>query len=370
MVNFLNLPTVQAPRNALVDLSPIGNAIDGNRRNALMVQENARQQEELAMRKSQFEYQQTRDKKQDARQDEKFFADRAQAVMNLPATDPRRAAVWQKTLEGHPGRASLTPDYLDPIKGPEMVLAEYGALRDPREDKMKDLEIRKTEAEITRLQRDPASSNDPAIVQTYKFRQALPEDQRKEFDRVQRAQQLIDAGTHYVNARTNEIIPKNLVDAEAQKELGTAIGKQAAAATGDLSASETALEMVDSIRNDPNRAAGTSIVSPIGNVIPKTPGYAFQKKVDQAKAGAFLTAIQQMRGMGALSNAEGDTATKAVTRMETSTNDSDFEKALEDYEKVIQRGQRQAQKMMKERERLQQKPQVLDIGDGFIVESE
>lgn len=149
MVNFLNLPTVQAPRNALADLSPIGNAIDGNRRNALMVQENARQQEELGMRKSQFEYQQTRDKKQDARSEVEYFGKQAAAIDQLQG--PERAKAYQNLIARHPGRASLTPEYLDPVNGPKLIMAEAGQFRDPREDQMKNLEIQRTQAQINQL---------------------------------------------------------------------------------------------------------------------------------------------------------------------------------------------------------------------------
>lgn len=387
MVNFMNLPTVQAPRNALMDFAPVTQAIDGNRRNALMQLESQRQDEELGMRKSQFEYQQSRDKKQDARADESYFAKGAESVKNMDPADPRRSMVWQNLLQKHPGRASLTPDYLDPVKGPEMVLAEYGALKDPRESKLKDLEIRKTEAQIDKLQREPAGGEAPSSVREYEYFNRLSPEQKTQYLTMKRAEKYLDMGPSFVRpnpmdptAQPLATINKNLADAEAQKELGTALGKQAASAPGDIDSAETALELVDSLRTDPNRAAGTSIVSPVGNVIPKTPGYAYQKKVDQAKAGAFMTAIQQLRGMGALSNSEGQTGTAAVTRMDTATNDADFENALKDYEAIIMRGQRNARRNLKERERLlkreptvsqpQAMPNKMDLGDGFTVEVE
>jgi len=129
----------------------------------------------------------------------------------------------------------------------------------------------------------------------------------------------------------------NLRQAEAQKAMGDAAGKAAASAPSDIMGAEIALQIVDSLRNDPNRQLGTG-VSSIFNIIPSTPGYDFSTKVEQAKSGAFLTAIQQLRGMGALSNAEGQTATKAVTRMSTATSEGEFLAALEDYEQIVKRG--------------------------------
>lgn len=159
MVNFLNLPTVQAPRNAIVDLSGIGNAIDGNRRNALAMLDSKRQDEELAMRRENQTYQRGRDEKIDARQQVEWFGKTAAAIDRI--TDPtQRAAAWQNALKRHPDSAGLTPDYLDPMNGPKMVMAEAGQWRDPRDDRMKDLEIQKTQAQINQLNQRADSGGD------------------------------------------------------------------------------------------------------------------------------------------------------------------------------------------------------------------
>ncbi len=136
-------------------------------------------------------------------------------------------------------------------------------------------------------------------------------------------------------------VPKDLAGAEAQKEIGTASGKATAAAPADMQAADNALSLIDQIATDPNLDWGVGATS-LGNVIPGTPGRDFQSRVDQAKSGAFLSAIQQLRGMGSLSNAEGDTATKAVTRLNTATSKEEFLSALDDYRKIVQIGKARA----------------------------
>lgn len=138
-------------------------------------------------------------------------------------------------------------------------------------------------------------------------------------------------------------VPKDLAGAERQKEIGTAEGKNIAAAPGDLQAGMNAKNIITQLKTDPNREAGTGWSGWAFNSVPATPGYDYQNKVNQAKSGAFLTAIQQMRGLGALSNAEGDAATKAVTRMDTATSEGAFLEALDDYEKIIDQGIARAQ---------------------------
>lgn len=122
---------------------------------------------------------------------------------------------------------------------------------------------------------------------------------------------------------------------------GTAIGKaegESVVSSGsDMQAAQNALDLIDSIRNDPARKIGTGKSSIMG-AIPGTKAYDFARKVEQAKSGAFMTAIQQLRGMGALSNNEGQTATAAVTRMSTAMTEKGFLEALADYEKIVRQG--------------------------------
>lgn len=160
----------------------------------------------------------------------------------------------------------------------------------------------------------------------------------------------LDAGTHFVlldpiTRQPIGQIPKDLAGAEAQKEIGTAQGKAAAAAPADYQAGKNALDLIDSLRNDPNRKRGTGMSS-VFNAIPGTAGFDYQQKVNQAASGAFMSAIQQMRGMGQLSNAEGQTATAAVTRMNTASSEEEFLAALGDYEKIVRQGMERASSRM------------------------
>lgn len=142
-------------------------------------------------------------------------------------------------------------------------------------------------------------------------------------------------------------IQKDIAGKAAQEEIGTAQGKAAVAAPGDLQAGLNAKELIADIRNDPYKERGTGFSS-YGNSIRGTGGYDFQNKVDQAKSGAFLTAIQQMRGLGALSNSEGGAATAAVNRMNTASSMKEFDAALNDYEKIIDQGIAKAQQRIQQ----------------------
>jgi hypothetical protein len=158
--------------------------------------------------------------------------------------------------------------------------------------------------------------------------------------------QNLNLGTTYqTRDRAGNVIgtaPIDVAGKQTQEAIGTAQGNAIAAAPGDLQAGQNALGILDQIRNNPYKARGTGMSSILNNV-PGTGGYDFSNLVDQAKSGAFLTAIQQMRGLGSLSNAEGGAATAAVTRMNTATSEEAFNAALDDYEKIIKQGMTRAQ---------------------------
>ena len=124
-----------------------------------------------------------------------------------------------------------------------------------------------------------------------------------------------------------------------------AIGEQRGAAIAgapvDLATADETLRLVEGVRQDPGLDIGTGGTSFL-NVVPGSPGYDFQNRVNQLLSGGFLTAIDQLRGMGSLSNAEGQTATRAISRMDTATSKPAFLDALADYENIVRIGRERA----------------------------
>lgn len=64
----------------------------------------------------------------------------------------------------------------------------------------------------------------------------------------------------------------------------------------------------------------------------------FQARIEQVQGQSFLTAIDQLRGMGALSNAEGQTATRAITRISQKLPQGEFIKAVKELQDIVARG--------------------------------
>jgi hypothetical protein len=134
--------------------------------------------------------------------------------------------------------------------------------------------------------------------------------------------------------------------AAESRAIGEARGAATAGAPAEVQAADETLGFIDEVRKHPGLDQGTG-ASSVLNVIPGTSGYDFQNRVNQLLSGGFLTAIDQLRGMGALSNAEGQTATRAISRMDTATSKEEFLAALDDYERVVKEGRKRAEARLK-----------------------
>lgn len=127
---------------------------------------------------------------------------------------------------------------------------------------------------------------------------------------------------------------------------GKTEAEMALAAPLEINSAEDTLRYIEEIRNHPGREWGTGMSSWTG-MIPGTDAYDFATRVDQLGGGAFLTAIGEMQGMGALSNQEGQTAKAAIARLSRAQSEGEFMAALADYERIINRGRERAMKRLK-----------------------
>jgi hypothetical protein len=153
---------------------------------------------------------------------------------------------------------------------------------------------------------------------------------------------IVPEGATAIDQDTGQVLFANPKADEATKARRTAIGKaqgEAEMALPDaVSGSEETLNLITRLRSHRGIDQGTGLTSIVANRVPGTAGYAFEQLRKQAQGTAFLTAIGQMRGTGAISNVEGEAATQAVARMAAAQGKGDFLEALEDYERVVRKG--------------------------------
>jgi hypothetical protein len=90
---------------------------------------------------------------------------------------------------------------------------------------------------------------------------------------------------------------------------------------------QTALDNIGSLIAHPGRKAATGMSSILGRV-PGTDAYDFSASLDTFKAQTFIPMVTALKGMGALSDAEGKKLQAAVGALDTSMSEDAFEKEL------------------------------------------
>lgn len=159
----------------------------------------------------------------------------------------------------------------------------------------------------------------------------------------------MDAGTEWIllDPQTRQPVgrqPKN-VQGEAQaKEVGKETGAAQVNLPSAISSADTALKVINDIRNHPGKATGVGVIGGLAPAIPGTAQAGFVDLVNQAKGTAFLQAFTNLKGGGAISEVEGAKATQAIARLERARRPEDFDQALSDLESVIKIGKENAAK--------------------------
>jgi hypothetical protein len=271
-----------------------------------------------------------------------------------------RTAAWLASQ----GREDLAQAMLAGGLDPRAAVAEfYKPVADTR---LQDLQIEKAQIELDQLQsginKDPdVQSSQPlpdqsGVVITLRDGsvqvktvggetlrgQAAVDYVRQSQDRSAEYQRSIYGARREGTLGADVVLGQEAAAAGARgTEIGQAQGAAIAGAPVDLATADTTLQYIGEIRNHPGLDIGTGLTS-IANIVPGTPGYDFQNRLNQLLSGGFLTAIDQLRGMGALSNTEGQTATRAISRMDSATSKEEFLAALNDYETVVSAGRSRA----------------------------
>ncbi len=152
------LPALQLdPRNALLDLTPVSNALTRIQRQQNENRNYAMQQDELAMRKQSHDLQAQNYQRTWKQQDVENMGKRAMAI-DAMADGPQKQAAWQRIVQSH-GADGLSPEELDYRTGPKMMAAQAGLFRDPMDVEAKRLDMDYKRAQIEQVNRK-SSDND------------------------------------------------------------------------------------------------------------------------------------------------------------------------------------------------------------------
>lgn len=108
-----------------------------------------------------------------------------------------------------------------------------------------------------------------------------------------------------------------------------------------LASMQTLSDTIGSIANHPGLPKATGLQGSLDprNYIPGTDATNFRVALDQIKGSAFLQAFESLKGGGAITEMEGTRATDAIARLNTAQSTPEFQKALTDFQKVVQSAQ-------------------------------
>jgi hypothetical protein len=104
---------------------------------------------------------------------------------------------------------------------------------------------------------------------------------------------------------------------------------------------DTAIKNVQELLTHPGFKSSVGMGVPGMKYVPGSAQANFRSRLDQVQGGAFLTAIDTLRGTGAITEVEGAKATAAKNRMSTATSEDEFNKAASDYLDIIEQGVKQ-----------------------------
>lgn len=163
----------QAPRNALLDLSPINDALDFRAREDQRAKDNQFRDEQLGMQKERFGLE--KQGMEDARQ--KAFVQKAAGIAQMISqdTDPNRAAAqWDRLIKSDPrwGQA-LSQSGVDPRDfkaGSQLIIAEARGYQDPLDAQAKQAQIGLVKAQTNLANANAANKESPD--QAFRVREA------------------------------------------------------------------------------------------------------------------------------------------------------------------------------------------------------
>lgn len=105
---------------------------------------------------------------------------------------------------------------------------------------------------------------------------------------------------------------------------------------------DRALGSIETLKKHPgfNAGVGMPSINPFdgnlaGFVVPGSRAAGFRARVNTLKAQVFLPMVQSMKGMGALSNAEGQKLTDAIGVLDTSVPEDEFLASLDEIKRDL-----------------------------------
>lgn len=159
------------------------------------------------------------------------------------------------------------------------------------------------------------------------------------------------------------------VDQAVRTDVGKAQAEKALAAPAAIQTLQQSLDSIDALLADPGleNIVGLGSINPL-NRIPGTAARGLIARADQIAGQSFLAAFNQLKGGGAITEKEGEAATRAIARLDRSQSLEDYKTALNDLRDAISPAierLRASQRPAATRAPAQRGPQPGQVEDGY-----
>jgi hypothetical protein len=141
---------------------------------------------------------------------------------------------------------------------------------------------------------------------------------------------------------------------KASEAAGKTRGEQQAEAALNLPTTQAnadyMVNLLDDIKKDPGlkdvvgvkSGGGIAMNLGVNKAVPGTKAADFMARFDQIKGKQFLEAYNSLKGGGSITEAEGQKATQAISRMNTSQSEPEFLKAVNELQNIVKKGAERA----------------------------
>ncbi len=133
-----------------------------------------------------------------------------------------------------------------------------------------------------------------------------------------RGQNMTDSRTREANSLKYEELGIKRQEKQREADLGKA---------GQIASFDTMLGTLDRLKDHPGLARSTGLYSKVPT-LPGSDSANFQSELETFKSQAFIPAVAQLKGMGALSDAEGKKLSAAVGALDPRMSESAFKESL------------------------------------------
>lgn len=230
--------------------------------------------------------------------------------------DLQATKVLRQLVQTDPNAATHTAGlFLSSVMGPKNFAGAFGQIAGAENQRANQpLQTAKTQAEIGNLKSQV--------------------DTRTADLEIKRTDTQIKALNAKLKGETNDIERQKLKgqidDAQTRRDQ-LAADKNASGQSG-ISAIDNALDTISRVKTAPGLSKTVGLTGAIPN-IPGSEASNAQALIDQLQSQSFLASIQSMKGLGALSDAEGAKITNSIASLNTKQDEAQFRRQLDSIEK-------------------------------------